>query len=212
MIILGVDPGTIVTGYGVIELPEISQLGNGSRVKTKNASARYRVIEYGVIESTKVSTLPARLGMIFTRLSAVFERVLPDEFAIESAFYHKNVQSTLKLGHARGVAMVCAVTREIPTGEYSPREIKRAVTGNGNASKDQVAFMVRKLLSIEREEAMLFDAYDALAVAITHAERLRTTALVERAAPQLHKARKTKKKADMWKEFVQHNPNRVRQS
>ena len=181
MIILGVDPGTLVTGYGVIE--------------TRGSGSAMQVIEYGTIESKRISSLPLRLGAIFTRLTAVIERVSPDELAIESAFYHKNVQSTLKLGHARGVAMLAGVLKELPTSEYAPREIKRAVVGNGNASKEQVEFMVRAILSLKQSDKKLPDAYDALAVAITHAARL---------------GQPGKKSWKNWKQFVEENPSRIR--
>ena len=180
MIILGVDPGTLVTGYGVIET---------------NGKASHTVIEYGTIESKKISSLPKRLEAIFTRLGAVIERTIPDEFAIETAFYDKNVQSTLKLGHARGVAMLAAVLKQLPTGEYAPRDIKKAVVGNGNASKDQVEYMVRKILNLPPEDKKLPDAYDALAVAITHASR---------------RGSNGKSSSKSWKDFVKENPDRVK--
>jgi crossover junction endodeoxyribonuclease RuvC len=181
MIILGVDPGTLVTGYGVIE--------------SEARGARMKVIEYGTIESKKISTLPIRLEMIYTRLEAVIERTCPDQFAIETAFYDKNIQSTLKLGHARGVAILAAVLKEIPTTEYSPREVKRAVAGNGNASKPQVEYMIRKILKIPDEEKKLSDAFDALAIAVTHAYRLGSTATGA---------------FKNWDEFVKANPDRVK--
>jgi crossover junction endodeoxyribonuclease RuvC len=183
MIILGVDPGTLVTGYGVID--------------AEPGGKRMTVIEYGTIESGKITSLPTRLSTIFTRLTAVIDRTLPDQFAIESAFYQKNVQSTLKLGHARGVAMLAAVLREIPTSEYAPREIKRAVVGNGNASKEQVEYMVRAMLKLEPEDRELPDAYDALATALAHAFRGGST---------------TKKAWKNWDQFVQQNPERVKTS
>ncbi len=181
MIILGVDPGTLVTGYGVIEM---------------TGPGRLRVIEYGTVESKRIASLPMRLKLIFERLQAVIERVLPDEFAIESAFYQKNVQSTLKLGHARGVAILAAVLRDLPTGEYSPREVKKAVVGNGNASKDQVEFMVRKMLKLDPNDLKLPDAYDALAIAITHSARRGTVGGGTKALKN-------------WKDFVEANPGRV---
>jgi crossover junction endodeoxyribonuclease RuvC len=182
MIILGVDPGTLVTGYGVIE----TEGTRGSVLK---------LVEYGTVESKRIASLPLRLEAIFRRLEAVIERTNPDSFAIESAFYDKNVQSTLKLGHARGVAILAAVLKQIPTAEYAPREIKRAVVGNGNASKDQVEYMVRMLLKLPKEDVKLPDAFDALAVAITHASRANST------------------KAGSWKnwsDFVKENPDRVK--
>ena len=152
MIILGVDPGTLVTGYGVIE---VSGKSHGS----------FSVVEFGTIESPKISAMPKRLETIFTRLQAVIKRVKPDEFAIETAFYDKNAQSAMKLGQARGVALVAAQLAELEIAEYAPRVIKKAVTGNGNADKSQVEFMVRRLLNLPEHERKLADAYDALAIA-----------------------------------------------
>jgi len=181
MIILGVDPGTLVTGYGVIE------------VKSKSSQS-LGLVNYGTIESKKVSSLPLRLEAIYRGLCRVIEEDKPDEFAIESAFYDKNVQSTLKLGHARGVAILAAVMAQIPTAEYSPREVKKAVVGNGNASKPQVEFMVRRLLNISDKEKKLPDAFDALAIAITHAYRT---------------GKNGAGAIKNWKQFVEENPERI---
>ncbi len=184
MTILGIDPGTLVTGYGVIA----------------STGSKMTVVEYGTIESKKIAALPARLGIIFTRLTAVIERVEPDELAIETAFYHKNVQSTLKLGHARGVAMLAGILKDITAAEYSPREVKRAVVGNGNASKDQVEYMVRTMLQLKPSDKKLSDAYDALAVAITHASRVTNgTKSVDR-----------KRGGNGWAQFIAMNPDRVK--
>ena len=180
MIILGIDPGTLVTGYGVIETAK---------------GGKMTLVEYGTIESKRITSLPLRLRAIFTRLSAVIDRSTPDELAIESAFFHKNVQSTLKLGHARGVAILAGVLKELPTAEYSPREVKRAVAGNGAASKEQVEYMVRTILKLKASDKKLPDAYDALAVAITHAGRMGTSG---------------KKVVTNWKQFIQENPERVK--
>src|SRR5947207_1507997 len=122
MIILGVDPGTLITGYGVIE--------------SKNGSIR--AIACDAITNAGETSMPLRLKHIYDVLTAVIGRFHPDELAIETAFYGKNAQSALKLGHARGVAMLAAIAREIPTSEYSPREVKKAIVGKGNASKQQV--------------------------------------------------------------------------
>jgi crossover junction endodeoxyribonuclease RuvC len=187
MTILGIDPGTLVTGYGVIV--------------SRTAGAKMTLVEYGTIESKKIATLPDRLRVIFTRLTAVIERVRPDEVAIESAFYHKNVQSTLKLGHARGVAMLAGILKDVTAAEYSPREIKRAVVGNGNASKDQVEFMVRMLLDLKPSDKKLPDAYDALAVAITHAARMN-------GGPSAPAGSKRASKS--WKQFAEMNPERIK--
>ena len=186
MKILGIDPGTLVTGYGVIETS-----GKGGAMK---------LVEYGTIESKKIATLAVRLRVIFERLLAVIERTAPDAVAIESAFYHKNVQSTLKLGHARGVAMLASMMKDIAPAEYAPREIKRAVVGNGNASKDQVEFMVRSLLGLKPADKKLPDAYDALAVAITHAARFGN----DRSPSAARKSVKN------WKQFAEANPGRIK--
>lgn len=181
MIILGVDPGTLVTGYGVVRVA---------------AAGRYSAIEYGTIESKRIAEMPLRLETIFTRLAAVIERTRPDEFAIETAFYDKSAQSAMKLGQARGVAIVAARLGRLSVAEYAPRVIKKAVTGNGNASKEQVEYMVRTMLALKEKERKLGDAYDALAVALTHAMRRSSGAAKERS----------------WKDFVQKNPERVKVS
>ena len=137
--------------------------------------------------------MPLRLKKIYSELSAVIQRYQPDEFAIESAFYGKNAQSALKLGHARGVSILSAVKREIPTTEYSPREIKKAIVGNGSASKEQVQFMVKSLLQL-KQGAMILDASDALVIAICHLNRIVTP---------------TAKHRD-WKSFVVAHPERVK--
>ncbi|MDP4221637.1 MAG: crossover junction endodeoxyribonuclease RuvC [Bacteroidota bacterium] len=181
MIILGVDPGTLVTGYGVIEM-------------TGKSHGSFRAIEFGTIESKKISSMPKRLETIFTRLQAVIKREKPDEFAIETSFYDKNAQSAMKLGQARGVALVTAQLAGLEIAEYAPRVIKKAVTGNGNADKSQVEFMVRRLLNISEHQKQLPDAYDALAIAITHALRRGTGS----------------KSSKTWKDFIENNPDRIK--
>jgi crossover junction endodeoxyribonuclease RuvC len=181
MIILGVDPGTLVTGYGVIET-------------SGKAVSSFRAIEFGTIESKKIASMPKRLETIFSRLQATILRTSPDEFAIETSFYGKNAQSAMKLGQARGVALVAAQLAELEIAEYAPRVIKRAVTGNGNADKSQVEFMVRKLLSLTDHDRKLADAYDALAIAVTHAIRRGEAG----------------KPSGSWKDFINKNPDRVK--
>lgn len=177
MRVLGIDPGSIVCGYGVVE-----KIG-------KNIV----LVEYGVIEAAKAKeSMPLRLQTIFTRLQKVVERSLPDELAIETIFYAKNVSSVIKLSHARAAAILPAVLVGIPTIEYSPKEVKRAVTGNGNASKEQVQFMVRNLLNIA-ETPEYFDATDALAVAICHCLKAN--------APQ--------SRSRSWKEYIEQNPEKI---
>jgi crossover junction endodeoxyribonuclease RuvC len=187
MIILGVDPGTLTTGYGVIEATR----------------AGARVLECNVIKNRAERSMPLRLKAIYTVLSDVIDRHHPDEFAIETAFFGKNAQSALKIGHATGVSILSAVTREIPTSEYSPREVKKAVVGNGGASKEQVAAMVKVLLRL-RETPRLFDVTDALAVALCHYRRSNRVKGRNRATSS------APKKFDSWKSFIEAHPEKVR--
>ncbi len=156
MIILGIDPGTIITGYGVIK---------------QNFSACQRITS-GSIKLPSKHNLPEKLEIIYDELDKIIKTYKPDEFVIETAFYGKNVQSAMKIGYARGVSILAAAHNKIPTNEYSPREIKKSVVGKGAASKQQVYFMVKNLLEISSEK-MRFDESDALAVALCHAFRLR---------------------------------------
>lgn len=190
MIILGVDPGTLVTGYGVIEQQ------NGIS----------RVLAYDVVKNHSTRSMPLRLKAIYNTLCKVIERYHPDEFAIETAFYGRNAQSALKIGHARGVSILAAVNSEIPTVEYSPREVKKAVVGNGAASKEQVQAMVRLLLEIgpSRSQSRLFDATDALAVALCHLQRRGSVV-----TPRRKRARAAGNNA--WKAFLARHPERVLQ-
>ena len=149
MIILGIDPGTAITGYGVIEV--------------KNNTVSW--IDCGIITTRADAPLAERLETIHTGIEQCIALHAPERVAIEQAFYAKNVHTTLLLGHARGVLMLAAQKAGAEIAEYSPREIKKAITGNGNAEKPQVEYMVKMLLSppkaFERS-----DAYDALAVAL----------------------------------------------
>lgn len=155
MIILGIDPGSVLCGYGVIE----------------KEKSHIRLIEYGVIEAKKkYNDFNQRLSEIYSRICQVIERTNPDAAAFESIFFAKNPQSLIKLSHARASAIVSVVNHNIPIAEYSAREVKKAVTGRGAAGKEQVQFMVRTLLAIE-ETPQFYDATDALAVAICHSVR-----------------------------------------
>jgi crossover junction endodeoxyribonuclease RuvC len=150
-IILGIDPGTQVFGYGII----------------KQVGQKVTAIQMGIVKLDKFKAHEIRLAKIFEKVTQLIEQYLPDEMAIESPFYGKNIQIALKLGRAQGVSMAAAISRQIPIVEYAPKKIKQSVTGNGNASKEQVAAMVVRLLNISPENYLL-DATDALAVAITH--------------------------------------------
>ncbi|EMR00758.1 crossover junction endodeoxyribonuclease RuvC [Cesiribacter andamanensis] len=150
-IILGLDPGTTVMGYGII-------LSKGNRLE---------LLQFGVIHLSKYKEHELKLKKIFDRVISIIEEYHPDEVALEAPFFGKNIQSMLKLGRAQGVAMAAALSRQIPITEYAPKKIKQCVTGNGNASKEQVAHMLKDILHFE-EIPKLLDATDALAVAITH--------------------------------------------
>ncbi len=182
MIILGVDPGTLVTGYGLIEVER----------------GTITVLDFDVIVNRGDRSMPLRLKEIYSRLAQVIDRFHPDEFAIETAFYGRNAQSALKLGHARGVSILAAVNNEIPTTEYSPREVKKSVAGNGAASKQQVKYMVKSLLGL-RDTPKLLDATDALAVALCHQHRMTRSKTNGKPAGR-HKD---------WTSFVKANPDRV---
>ena len=179
MIILGVDPGTLITGYGVIK---------------KNGTA-IQVLDVGVIKSPSSALMPLRLKRIYSSLCEIIERFHPDEFAIETAFYSKNAQSALKIGQARGVSILAGVNFEVPVTEYSPREVKKAVVGNGAASKEQVQYMITNLMKLKTPPAY-FDATDALAVALCHSHRI------------THPRGGFKS----WKSYVEANPDRVHRS
>ena len=175
-VILGVDPGSLITGYGVIEAHR----------------GRMKVLAADAVRNDSRTSLPLRLKSIFSALEGVIAEWHPDELAIETAFYGKNAQSALKLGHARGAAMLAAVLRGIPAREYSPREVKKAVTGNGNASKEQVQYMVKCLLHL-KQTPKYFDTTDALAVAICH----------------LHRSTGTGRRFTDWKSFLTANPEKL---
>ena len=150
-IILGIDPGTIVMGYGLIHIQN-------------NVP---KPIGIGVIKLEKYEDHAIRLKKIFERMIGLIDEFKPDELAIEAPFFGKNVQSMLKLGRAQGVAIAAALSKNIPVTEYSPKKIKMSITGNGNASKEQVAAMLIQLLGIDKEQAFL-DATDAMGAALCH--------------------------------------------
>ena len=150
---MGIDPGTNVMGYGIIRV-----MGN---------KAEY--VTMGVIDMRKMRDPYLRLGYIFDHITKLISTYLPDEMAIEAPFFGKNVQSMLKLGRSQGVAIAAAIHRNIPVHEYAPLKIKMAITGQGKASKEQVADMIKRLLILKQENLSKFmDATDALGVAYCH--------------------------------------------
>jgi crossover junction endodeoxyribonuclease RuvC len=164
MLVLGLDPGSRRTGYGVVE-------------KRGNA---YVCIEHGTAAPPARLDLPHRIHAIAERVGEVMDRLHPDCVAVEEAFYQESVRSTLVLGHVRGALLVAAVRRGFAVAEYSPREVKLSVAGTGAAAKEQVAFMVRRLLRLTG--ALQADASDALAVALCHLHRSRLDLPAARAA------------------------------
>ena len=180
-IIIGIDPGTNVMGYGILGV-------NGKKPV---------MIAMGVIRLSRYETHYLRLRRIHERVLGLVEQYLPDEMAIEAPFFGKNVQSMLKLGRAQGVAMAAVLTRDIPVSEYAPRSVKMAVTGNGQASKEQVSNMLRQILSISRDRLLPeLDATDALAAALCH--------FYESSKPMAASSPKS------WKAFITANPSRVK--
>jgi len=150
-IILGVDPGTNVMGYGIIKV----------------TSSKIELLDAGVLSMKKEKDLGVRLKMIFDHMINLIDQFLPDELAIEAQFFGENVQSMLKLGKAQGVAIAAALSRSIPFEEYAPKKIKMSITGKGTSSKEQVASMLVHILKIKNLPEPL-DATDALATAVCH--------------------------------------------
>lgn len=178
-IILGIDPGTIVMGYGVI-------LAEANKITMK---------EMGVLKLSKYEDGYTRLHLIFKKVSALIALHQPNYFAIEAPFFGKNVQSMLKLGRAQGVAMAAAIQGGLEVTEYSPKKVKQSVTGNGNAVKEQVQKMVHQICQTEVTKELM-DATDAVAVAICHAY-------------QLHSPLPQAKKGKAWEQFLKENSHRI---
>jgi crossover junction endodeoxyribonuclease RuvC len=177
-VILGIDPGTTIMGYGLIHV-------KGSKIE---------LIAIGVLHLQKLKDQPLKLKAIFSRTLQLIEEYKPDELAIEAPFFGKNVQSMLKLGRAQGVAIAGALYRNIPIFEYLPKKIKQSVTGNGNASKEQVAAMLQTLLGFTDMPRNL-DATDGLAAAVCHFFQRNVSS-----GGQKHSG---------WKSFLTENPGRL---
>jgi crossover junction endodeoxyribonuclease RuvC len=176
-IILGIDPGTQVMGYGVLSIK----------------GSQYHILQFGVVHLQKYNNHALKLKHIYDQIITLIDEYHPDEVALEAPFYGKNVQSMLKLGRAQGVAMAAALSRDLPINEYAPKKVKQAVTGNGNASKEQVADMLKQLLGF-REAPALLDATDGLAVALCHH----------------FQGGQIQLKSGGWNAFLRENPDRVK--
>lgn len=180
-IILGIDPGTTVMGYGLIKV-----LDN-----------KPELIVMGILQLNKFEDHYVRLKKIFDRTISLIDEYLPDELAIESPFFGKNIQSMLKLGRAQGTAIAAALSRDIPIFEYAPLKIKMAITGQGRASKEQVADMLRRMLKISQEDMLpQLDATDGLAAALCH--------FLQSNRPSQEKA------FTSWKDYIAKNPKKVK--
>ena len=179
-IILGIDPGTNVMGYGVI----------------KAVGKKAEMVAMGVIDMRKEDDPYLKLGHIYERVTGIIDEYLPDEMAIEAPFFGKNVQSMLKLGRAQGVAIAAAIQHSVPIHEYAPMKIKMAITGTGSASKEQVAGMLQRILHLDKEEMPKFmDATDALGAAYCHFMQLSTPTIGTHYSS--------------WKDFATKNQKRV---
>lgn len=191
-IILGIDPGTTIMGYGLI-------LQKGSSLS---------LLRMGVLKLNKLGNQALKLKRIFERVLEIVDEYHPDELAIEAPFFGKNVQSMLKLGRAQGVAMAAALYRDIPIFEYSPRKIKQSITGNGAASKQMVAAMVQKIVGFDEHPDYL-DATDALAAAVCHFFQ-KPLNIINEDPEKLPKIPKIKKKKSSWSDFVAENPDKIK--
>ena len=178
--IMGIDPGTNYMGYGVVEV----------------TGRELRSVVMGAIDLHKLTDPYAKLRRIFDRVGALVDEYAPREVALESPFFGENVQSMLKLGRAQGVAMAAALSRDIPITEYAPLKIKMSITGNGSASKEQVAAMLQRILHIPDENMPpLLDATAGLAAALCH--------FYQTNRPHLEKS------YNSWKDFINKNPDKV---
>ena len=180
-IILGIDPGTIVMGYGIIRIT-----GNKPKMEAM-----------GILQLNKYDDHYLRLRKIFERVVSLVDEYHPDELAIEAPFFGKNVQSMLKLGRAQGVAMAAALSRDVPIFEYAPLKIKMSITGSGSASKEQVAGLLQRFLHIPKESMLpQLDATDGLAAALCHYFQTNNPV--------------SEKKYTGWKDFMAKNPDKVK--
>ncbi|MBK8944700.1 MAG: crossover junction endodeoxyribonuclease RuvC [Ignavibacteriae bacterium] len=176
MIIFGVDPGTVLTGFGII----------------KSNKNQIEYLHSGIIKPNSKEELPQKLNFIYHELNKLIKKFSPEVFCIETAFYDKNVQSVLKIGYVRGIAMLAASKNNLTFVEYSPREIKKAVVGNGSASKEQVQYMIKNLTNFTKDK-FKFDETDAIAAAICHSIKINSFVASSKS----------------WKNFILQNPDKV---
>jgi crossover junction endodeoxyribonuclease RuvC len=193
-IILGIDPGTLVMGYGLIAVDK----GNIS------------LLEMGVLQLSKYKNHPERLQLIFKKMESLIKAYHPTGVAIEAPFFGKNVQSMLKLGRAQGVAIAAAMMHNLEAVEYAPRKVKQSITGKGAATKEQVWYMLQRMLAFE-ERPEFMDATDAVAVAICHYYQGRNPAPLQ--SPKTEgtaSVKKVARKNEGWDHFLSQNPGRIK--
>ena len=181
-IILGIDPGTVVMGHGIISV-------KGNKIE---------LLEMGVLKLGKTEDVYKRLQLIHKRVMSLIEAYHPTSFAIEAPFFGKNVQSMLKLGRAQGVAIAAAMQKGLLVTEYSPKKVKQSITGNGNASKEQVLMMLQQMIGF-KESPKFLDATEALAVAVCHSFQ----------ENGLSSTKSKKKSAGTWEAFIKEQPQRI---
>ncbi len=189
-IILGIDPGTLVMGYGLVKIEKNSP----------------KLLDMGVLKPSSTTDPYKKLQQIYNTICGLIIKYKPTDFAIEAPFFGKNVQSMLKLGRAQGVAIAAAMRHGLDVTEYSPKKVKQAVTGNGNADKEKVMLMLQHMLKFTETPKHL-DATDALAVAICHFMQTGKPVLITQSSTKTKSAKKTTK--SNWDDFIKLNPSRV---
>jgi crossover junction endodeoxyribonuclease RuvC len=190
-IILGIDPGTQILGYAVLQ-----------------GGVQPKIIMMDVLKLTKEKDIYARLQLIHAKIIELIEKHHPTEFAIEAPFFGKNVQSMLKLGRAQGVAIAAAMHYDLPVAEYAPKKVKQAITGNGNADKEMIWKMLERVFTIKKQPKY-YDATDALAVALCHHQQSRGLSIPKKTVV---KGKKSAKKSNSWTNFIAKNPERVQKN
>ena len=181
MKIIGIDPGSVVTGVGVIE----------------SINGVFKVLDYDALFMSSKTAMPVRLKAIYDFCIKKINLFKPDQLAVETAFFGKNIQSTLKLGQVRGVIMIASMNSGVDVFEYSPREIKKSVTGNGSSTKQTVQTYIKNILSIKVNK-ILNDSSDALAIALCHHYNGTNKIMYN-----------TKGKKTNWKDFIEKNPDKI---
>jgi crossover junction endodeoxyribonuclease RuvC len=192
-IILGIDPGTVIMGYGLVQC-------RGNELS---------LVEMGVLRLSARKDAYERLRLIQLKVHELIVRFGPEDFAIEAPFFGKSVQSMLKLGRAQGVAIATAMHAGIPVTEYSPKKVKQSITGRGNSEKEQVWKMLQSILQLD-QEIPAYDASDALAVAVCHFFQYRSAQLLAAEGHQTGSRSTTKKKGNTWEDFIRDNPGKIR--